>query len=414
MARVVITGMGCVTPLGKNLKETFDSILQGKSGVGNITLFDAKDFPVRIAAEVKEFTPRFVDEKEINRYERFELFALSAVYEALEDAGFITNSKVSIIYVPERVGVVIGSGIGGLRVLEDSVKTLLEKGPRRVSPLAIPVTIINMPAGLVSIKTGAKGCALAPATACAAGLHSIIEGYNLIKLGLCDMVIAGGAESSITPVGIAGFASMRALSTRNDQPQKASRPFDKSRDGFVMGEGSGIVVLETYENAKKRDAKIYAEIVGVGISADAYHITTPIQDGTGYALTMKKALQEAGFPKIDYINAHGTSTRYNDEVETKAIKIVFGEDAKSIPVSSTKSMTGHMIGAAGAVETIFTALAVYHDIIPPTINLEEPDPECDLDYVPWEPREKKVNYAMNNSFGFGGTNASIVLKKFSL
>lgn len=412
MVRVVITGMGCVTPLGENLKETFDSILRGKSGVGQITLFEAKDFPVRIAAEVKRFTPRLVDEKELSRYDRFELFVLSAAYEALEDSGFITNSKVSITYPPERVGVVIGSGIGGLRVLEESVKNLLEKGPRRVSPLAIPVTIVNMAAGLVSIKTGARGCALAPATACAAGLHSVIEGYNLIKLGLCDMVIVGGTESSITPIGISGFASMRALSTRNDEPQKASRPFDKARDGFVMGEGAGVLILETYENAKKRDAKIYAEILGCGISSDAYHITTPIQDGTGYALTMKKALQEAGFPKIDYINAHGTSTKYNDEVETKAVKIVFGEEAKSIPISSTKSMTGHMIGAAGAVETIFTALAIYHNIIPPTINLEEPDPECDLDYVPWEAREKKVNYAMNNSFGFGGTNASIVLKKF--
>lgn len=411
MNRVVITGMGCVTPLGENLKETFDAVLRSKSGVGYITLFDAREFPVRIAAEVKKFTPRFVDEKEINRYERFELFALSAAYEALEDAGFITNSKVSIVYPPEVVGVVIGSGIGGLRILEESVKNLLEKGPRRVSPFAIPVTIVNMAAGLVSIKTGARGCALAPATACAAGLHSVIEGYNLIKLGLCDMVIAGGTESSITPVSIAGFASMRALSTRNDEPQKASRPFDKSRDGFVMGEGSGILILETYENAKKRGARIYAEIVGCGISSDAYHITTPIQDGTGYALTMKKALQEAGFPKIDYINAHGTSTKYNDEVETKAVKIVFGEDAKSIPISSTKSMTGHMIGAAGAVETIFTALSIYHNVIPPTINLDEPDPECDLDYVPWQAREKKITYAMNNSFGFGGTNASVVLRK---
>lgn len=409
--RIVITGIGCVTPIGQNVKETFENILKGKSGIGNITLFNTNDFPVKIAGEVKSFTPRLVDEKELQRYDRFELFALSATYEALEDCGFITNSKVSISYPTEKVGVIIGCGIGGLKIIEDSTKILLEKGPRRVSPVAIPVAIANMAAGLVSIKTGARGCALAPATACAAGLHAIIEGYNLIKLGICDMVIAGGTESSITPIGIAGFSSMRALSTRNEEPEKASRPFDKNRDGFVMSEGSGIVILEEYENAKKRSAKIYAEIVGCGISADAHHITTPILDGTGYALTMRKALEEAGFPKIDYINAHGTSTKYNDEIETKAIKIIFGEEAKSIPVSSTKSMTGHMIGAAGAVETIFTALAVYKDVLPPTINLEEPDPECDLDYVPWTPREKRVNYAMNNSFGFGGTNASIVLKK---
>lgn len=409
--RVVITGMGCITPIGSSVKETWENLLKGKSGVSRITSFDASDLPVKIAAEVKGFTPRLVDEKELHRYDRFELLTLSATFEALEDAGFISNSKVCISYSSDRVGVIIGSGIGGIKTIEDSMRISIEKSPKKISPFAIPASIINMAAGLVSIKTGAQGCALAPATSCAAGLHSIIEGYSYIKLNMFDMVIAGGTEAAITPLVIAGFASMRALSTRNDEPHRASRPFDRGRDGFVIGEGSGIVILEEYESAKKRGAKIYAEIVGCGLSSDAYHITAPLQSGAGYALAMRRALEEAGFPKIDYINAHGTSTKHNDEVETRAIKIVFGEGAKSIAVSSTKSMIGHLIGAAGAVETIFTALSIYNNVVPPTINLEEPDPECDLDYVPWTPREMKVHYAMNNSFGFGGTNASIVLRK---
>jgi len=413
MRRVVVTGIGCVTPLGQNIRETWDKVKAGISGVSYITLFNTEDFPVKIAAEVKNFSPEWVDEKEAKRFDRFELFALKSAKEALEDAGFLSGEKVSFPN-PKKVGVIIGSGIGGIKTIEENVLTLAEKGPRRVSPLAIPVSIINMAAGLISIRAGAMGPCLAPATACAAGLHAIGEGYEFIKSGICDIAVVGGAESSITPLGISAFASMRALSTRNSEPERASRPIDKNRDGFVMGEGAGILVIEELEHAKKRGAKIYAEIKGFGMSADAHHITAPRQDGEGFALAMERALEEAKISKeeIEYINAHGTSTKYNDEYETKAIKNVFGEHAKKLWVSSTKSMTGHLIGAAGAVEAIFTILSIYEGIIPPTINLDEPDPECDLDYVPWKAREKKIKYAMSNSFGFGGTNASIVFGKF--
>ena len=413
MRRVVITGLGCVTPVGESVKESWENIKNGVSGVSWITLFDTEGFPVKIAAEVKEFSPEWVSEKEVKRLDRFELFALKASKEALEDSGFLTGDKVELPE-PHKVGIIIGSGIGGIKTIEDNVRALSEKGPRRVSPLSIPVSIINMASGLVSMRTGAMGPCLAPATACAAGLHAIGEGYYLIKSGVCDIAIVGGAEASITPLGVSAFASMRALSTRNSEPQKASRPFDKQRDGFVMGEGAGILVLEELEHARKRGANIYAEVKGFGMSADAYHMTAPRQDGEGFAIAMQKALEDAKIPKeqISYINAHGTSTKYNDEYETKAIKKVFGEHAKKLCVSSTKSMTGHLIGAAGAVEAIFTVLALKEGVIPPTINLEEPDPECDLDYVPWKAREKEdMRYAMSNSFGFGGTNASIIIGK---
>jgi 3-oxoacyl-[acyl-carrier-protein] synthase II len=412
MRRVVITGIGCITPCGSNVKETWENIKAGKSGVSYITLFDTENFPVKIAAEVKNFTPSFVDEKEVRKLDRFELFALHAAEEALRDAGFIDGTDIKLPY-PENTGVVIGSGIGGIKAIEDAVRTLLEKGPRRVSPLSIPVAIVNMAAGLISMKVGAMGPILAPATACAAGLHAICEGYMLIKSGICDVVISGGAEAPITPLSVSAFASMRALSTRNDQPEKASRPFDAKRDGFVLGEGAGIVVLEEYEHAKKRGARIYAEIKGVGMSSDAYHMTAPHPEGYGFALAMRRALQDAQLlpDSIDYINAHGTSTKYNDEIETKAIKYVFGEHAFKLSVSSTKSMTGHLIAAGGAVEVIFCVLALQENIMPPTINLEEPDPECDLDYVPWKPKEKELRFVMSNSFGFGGVNASCVLGK---
>ncbi len=410
-----MTGIGCVTPLGADSQSTWEKIKAGKSGISYITLFDASSFPVKIAGEVKEFVPRFVDEKELRKYDRFDILALSAAYEALDDAGFIQNGKPTIVdyYLPDRVGVVVGSGIGGIKTIEDSVRTLVEKGPRWVPPFAIPVSIINMAGGLISIKAGAMGLCLAPATACAAGLHAIIEACLLIRSGICDAVIAGGVEASVTPLGIASFASMRALSMRNDAPEKASRPFDKNRDGFVMAEGAGIVIIEEYEKAKERGANIYAEIVGVGLSADANHITAPCQDGKGFAVAMRNAVSDAKIPLdyIDYINAHGTSTRYNDEIETMAIKTVFGEHSRKLMVSSTKSMTGHLIGAAGAVEFIFSALALKQGVVPPTINLDEPDPECDLDYVPWTSREKNLRFVMSNSFGFGGTNASVVLGK---
>jgi 3-oxoacyl-[acyl-carrier-protein] synthase II len=410
--RVVVTGMGAVTPLGQSVAETWENIKKGKSGVSYITLFDTENFPVKIAAEVKNFTPSFVDEKEARKYDRFELFALKATEEALKSAGLIESGNIKIPD-PQNTGVIIGSGIGGIKTIEDSVRTLVEKGPRRVSPLSIPVSIINMASGLISIKLGVMGPSSSPATACAAGLQAIGEAYHLIKHGICDMVIAGGAEAPITPLGISAFASMRALSTRNDEPEKASRPFDKNRDGFVMGEGAGILILEEYEHAKKRGAEIYAEIKGFGMSLDAYHITAPHPEGLGFALAMERALKDAKIEpeKIEYINAHGTSTKYNDEIETKAIKNVFGEHAKKLMVSSTKSMTGHMIAAGGAVEVIFCILAICEGIIPPTINLDEPDPECDLDYVPHYAREKKISFAMSNSFGFGGINTSIVISK---
>lgn len=409
--RVVVTGMGMVSPLGLDVKSSWEALLQGKSGVGYITHFDAKDYPVRIAAEVKGFDPaNYIEPKEIKKMDRFIHFAIAATEMAIQDSGLKINSHNS-----ERIGIVIGSGMGGLPTIEYYHKILLEKGWKRVSPFFIPMVIINLAAGQISIRYGIKGPNLAVTTACATGNHSIGEAFRMIQYGDADVMITGGAEAVITPMAVAGFSIMRALSTRNDEPEKASRPFDIDRDGFVMGEGSGIIILEELEHALKRGAKIYAELVGYGMSSDAYHITAPAPAGEGGARCMKAAINDAGInpEEIDYINAHGTSTKQGDELETQAIKKVFGEHAYKLCVSSTKSMTGHLLGAAGGVEAIFTVLSIYENVVPPTINLDNPDPECDLDYVPYKPKKKEIRYAMTNSFGFGGTNASLLFKKFT-
>jgi len=408
--RVVVTGMGMVSPLGLDLMSSWKAVIEGKSGVGYITHFDVSDYSVRIAAEVKGFDPsNYIELKEVKKMDRFIHFAVAATHMAFEDSMLKITPENA-----ERTGIVIGSGMGGLPAIEYYHRILLEKGWKRVSPFFIPMVIVNLAAGQISIRYGIKGPTLAVTTACATGNHSIGEAFRMIQYGDADVIIAGGAEAVITPMAIAGFAVMRALSTRNDEPEKASRPFDLNRDGFVMGEGAGIIILEELEHAIKRGAKIYAELVGYGMSSDAYHITAPAPAGTGGASCMKMALNDAGISpeEVDYINAHGTSTKQGDELETQAIKTLFGEHAYKLSVSSTKSMTGHLLGAAGGVEAIFTILSIYEDIVPPTINLDNPDPECDLDYVPYKPRKKQVRYAMSNSFGFGGTNASLLFKKF--
>ncbi|MDI1472849.1 MAG: beta-ketoacyl-ACP synthase II [Thermodesulfovibrio sp.] len=409
--RVVVTGLGMVSPLGSDVQSSWKAILEGKSGVGYITHFDAKDYPVKIAAQVKDFDPtKYIEPKEVKKMDRFIHFAIAATQMALEDSNLKITSENS-----ERIGIVIGSGMGGLPAIEYYHQILLEKGWKRVSPFFIPMVIVNLAAGQISIRYGIKGPNLAVTTACATGNHSIGEAFRMIQYGDADVMIAGGAEAVITPMAVAGFSIMRALSTRNDEPERASRPFDIDRDGFVMGEGSGIIILEELEHAIKRGAKIYAELVGYGMTSDAYHITAPAPEGEGGARCMKMALNDAKLlpEEIDYINAHGTSTKQGDELETQAIKTIFGEHAYKLCVSSTKSMTGHLLGAAGGVEAIFTILSIYEDIIPPTINLDNPDPECDLDYVPYKARKKQVRCAMTNSFGFGGTNASLVFRKFT-
>lgn len=408
--RVVVTGLGLITPLGIGVDSSWRAFLEGKSGIGRITHFDASDLPVQIAGEVKGFDPSlYMEQKEIKKMDRFIHFALAASTMAIEDSGIkITNENA------ERVGVIIGSGIGGLPAIEHYHKVYLEKGYRRITPFFIPMLIINLASGQVSIKFGAKGPNSAVATACATGSHAIGDAFRIIQRGDADVMIAGGTESVITPLAIGGFAVMKALSTRNNEPERASRPFDVDRDGFVMGEGAGIVILESMESAKERGAKIYAEIVGYGMTSDAYHITAPAPEGEGAATCMSLALKDAGVSPevVDYINAHGTSTKYGDEIETAAIKKVFGEHAYRLSVSSTKSMTGHLLGAAGGVEAVATVLSIYNDVIPPTINLENPDPECDLDYVPHKARHRNVNFALSNSFGFGGTNACLLFKKY--
>ncbi|MGO9016441.1 MAG: beta-ketoacyl-ACP synthase II [Dissulfurispiraceae bacterium] len=408
--RVVITGMGLVTPIGIGVDETWSAALNGKSGVGPITEFDASSFPVRIAGEVKGFDPaNYIEAKEIKKMDRFIHFAIAAAKMAVDDSGFrITGENA------ERVGVVIGSGMGGLPAIEHYHKAFLEKGYKRISPFFIPMLIINLASGNVSIKFGAKGPSSCPVTACATGSHSIGDAVRIIQRGEADAMIAGGTESCITALGVGGFAVMKALSTRNDEPERASRPFDMDRDGFVMGEGAGIVFLENLDSALSRNAKIYAEVMGYGMSSDAYHITTPSPGGEGAARCMKAALKDAGLEpeKIDYINAHGTSTKYGDELETTAIKTVFGDHAYKLCVSSTKSMVGHLLGAAGGVEAIFSVLSIYHGKVPPTINLDNPDPECDLDYVPKTAKQVDVKYALSNSFGFGGTNACLIFGKY--
>ncbi len=408
--RVVITGMGLITPIGLGVDESWSAALDGKSGIGPITHFDASSFPVRIAGEVQGFDPaNYIEAKEIKKMDRFIHFAVAASTMAVDDSGFRFTGENA-----ERVGVVIGSGMGGLPAIEHYHKAFLEKGYKRISPFFIPMLIINLAAGNVSIKFGAKGPSSCPVTACATGSHSIGDAVRIIQRGEADAMIAGGTESCITALGVGGFAVMKALSTRNDEPERASRPFDIDRDGFVMGEGAGILFLEELDSALSRKAKIYAEVTGYGMSSDAYHITTPAPGGEGAARCMKAALKDAGLEpeKIDYINAHGTSTKYGDELETTAIKTVFGEHAYKLCVSSTKSMVGHLLGAAGGVEAIFSVLSIYHGKVPPTINLDNPDPECDLDYVPKTAKRVDVTYALSNSFGFGGTNACLIFGKY--
>ncbi len=410
--RVVVTGIGLVSPLGIGTEANWQGLQAGRSGIGRITRFDATNFAAQIAGEVKGFDPlQYFEKKEVKKVDVFIQYAIAAAQFAMEDSGLgITAANA------DRVGVVIASGIGGFATIEREHQALLEGGPRKISPFFIPAAIINLAAGHVSIRFGAKGPNMATCTACSASAHAIGDAREIIRRGDADAMIAGGSEAAITPMGVGGFAAMRALSTRNDAPEKASRPFDKERDGFVIGEGSGVLVLEEREMALARGARIYAEIVGYGASADAYHITAPSEDGDGAVRAMQAALRNAGVDpsEVDYINAHGTSTPLNDRLETMAIKRCFGEHASRLAVSSTKSMTGHLLGAAGGLEGGITALAVYRQEMPPTINLENPDPECDLDYVPGTSRKAEIPYALSNSFGFGGTNAALLFKRADL
>jgi len=407
--RVAVTGIGLVSPLGLTARETWEGLLAGRSGVGPITRFDAADYACRIAAEVKGFDPeKFVEKKDVKKFDTFVHYAVAASKEALADSGLVIDASNA-----ESVGVCIGSGIGGLPLIEEMHRTLLEKGPRRISPFFIPGLIVNMPSGLVSILTGAKGPNTALATACATSAHAIGDAANVIRRGDADAMIAGGTESVVVPLAIGGFAAMRALSTRNDDPAGASRPWDKDRDGFVLGEGAGILILEEMGLARERGATIYAEVAGYGMSGDAYHISAPSEDGDGPYRVMRSALKDAGAnpQEIDYVNAHGTSTPHGDRIETVALKRAFGDHAYRLAVSSTKSMTGHLLGAAGGLEAGILALAIRHGIIPPTINYATRDPECDLDYTPNVARERSVSAALSNSFGFGGTNACLLMKK---
>lgn len=408
--RVVITGVGLVTPLGVGIENVWQRILRGESGVGPITRFDATQHETKFAAEVKEFKSEdYISPKEIKRMDLFIQYALTAAKIAMEDSGLDMGKEDA-----ERVGVIVGTGLGGLPTLEKYHSILLERGPGRISPFFIPMLIANEAPGHIAIQFGIKGPNLCIVTACATGAHSIGESMRIIQYGDADVMVAGGTEANLTPLTVGGFNAMRALSTRNDAPAKASRPFDKDRDGFVVGEGSGIVVMEELERAKKRGAKIYAEVAGYGYNGDAYHITAPCPDGDGFIRCMRMAIKDAAISSedIDYINAHGTSTGLNDQTETIAIKEVFKENAYTIPVSSTKSMIGHLLGAAGAVEAIFTLLAMRDNVCPPTINYETPDPDCDLDYIPNSARSHTVDVGLSNSFGFGGTNSTLVFKRF--
>lgn len=399
-----------MTSLGQDLETFWNSLMSGKSGVSHVEAFDVSGYTTQIAASVKDFNPEdYMDRKEARKMDRFVQFAVAAGSKALENSGI----KIGVNAEAERVGVSIGSGIGGLGTWEDQHNILLEKGPKRVSPFFIPMMIANMASGQMSINLGAKGPNTTQVTACATGSHSIGDSFRLIQRGDADVMVCGGAEATIRPTGMAGFCAMRAMSTRNDEPEKASRPFDTGRDGFVMGEGAGVLILESLEHAQKRGAKIYAEVIGYGLSADAYHITEPNPDGA--ARCMKMAIRDAGITPedIDYINAHGTSTPVGDRSETKAVKMALGDHAYKVAVSSTKSMTGHLLGAAGGVEAVICALSLGNQTIVPTINLEDQDPECDLDYVPNKPRKAELNVVMSNSFGFGGHNATIILKKYA-
>jgi 3-oxoacyl-[acyl-carrier-protein] synthase II len=404
--RVVVTGIGMVSPLGNTTETTWKGLVEGQSGIGRVTRFDVTDYPCKIAGEVRGFAPEeWIEKKEIKKSDTFIHYAIAASQMAVDDAGLKVDPDQA-----DRVGVIIGSGIGGLPLIEETHKKLLEKGPSRISPFFIPGLIVNLAAGHVSIRFGAKGPNSAPATACATGAHAIGDSMKVIQRGDADVMIAGGTEAVVTPLAIGGFSAMRALSTRNDEPERASRPWDADRDGFVMGEGAGIVILEELEHARKRGATIYCELTGYGMTADAYHITAPAEDGDGMSRVMIRALKDAGLEpdQIDYINAHGTSTPHGDRAETVAIKRVFGEHAYKLAVSSTKSMTGHLLGAAGGLEAAICARIMRESCIPPTINYEKPDPDCDLDYVPNTRRDKKMRNVVSNSFGFGGTNATLI------
>ncbi|AKL95509.1 3-oxoacyl-[acyl-carrier-protein] synthase FabF [Clostridium aceticum] len=408
--RVVVTGLGCITPIGKGKEEFWKALTAGVSGIDYITKFDTTDHPTKIAAEVKDFQPEdYIDKKEARKMDRFTQFAIAASQLAVQDAQLNIEEIES-----ERFGVILGSGIGGIETFEEQNLKFLDKGVKRISPFFIPMMITNIGSGQVSMFFNARGPNSTVVTACASSTNAVGEAFRVIERGDADIMITGGTEASITPLAMGGFCSLRAMSTFNEDPKKASRPFDLNRDGFVMGEGSGMLILEDLEHAIKRGARIYAEIVGYGMSADAYHITAPDPEGKGAARAMENALKDGNIPynEVDYINAHGTSTPYNDKFETIAIKKVFKEHAKEMCVSSTKSMTGHLLGGAGGVEGMACVLAIYHSIVPPTINYETPDEDCDLDYVPNVAREKEVNYALSNSFGFGGHNATIAFKKY--
>lgn len=409
--KVVVTGIGIISPLGNTKEQFWSNLVAGRSGIDTIQAFDASEFSTKIAAEVRDFDPlAYMDRKEVRHMDRFTQFAIAAAQQAVDDAGLKFDEEN-----PEEIGVYIGSGIGGIKTFEEQHKVLLERGPRRVSPHFIPMMIVNMASGQVSIRFGVRGPNSAPVTACASSSHAIGDAMRFIQRGEAEVMIAGGSEATITPLALASFCSARAMSTRNDEPTRASRPFDKERDGFVMGEGAGILILESLEHAQRRGAKIYAELIGYGMSGDAYHVTAPHPEAEGARLAMQRALKDAGLApeQIDYINAHGTSTPLNDLTETMAVKKVFGEHAYRLAISSTKSMTGHLLGAAGAVEAIASILALREQVIPPTINYEFPDPECDLDYVPNEARPAAIETAMSNSFGFGGHNATIIFKRWA-
>jgi 3-oxoacyl-[acyl-carrier-protein] synthase II len=410
LKRVVITGLGVIAPIGIGKTNYWNSLLQGKSGIGYISRFDTENYEVKIGAEVKDFNPSdFIDKREAKRMDRFTQYAVAAAKLALED-GSVPLNNLNL----EKTGVIIGSGIGGMETLEKEHSKLIEKGPKRVSPFFIPMMISNMASGQISMIFGFKGPTMAISTACASGTHAIGEAFKMIKEGKMDMMIAGGSEATITPISLAGFCSMKALSTRNDDPIKASRPFDKERDGFVMGEGAGVLILEELTHALSRGANIYGEVVGYGATSDAYHITQPEPNGNGAKDAMKLALEEGKvhYSEVDYINAHGTSTYYNDKLETLAIKNLFKDHAYNLNISSTKSMTGHLLGAAGGIEAIATILAIREGVIPPTINYENSDSECDLNYTPNIAMNKDITYALSNSLGFGGHNGSILFKKY--
>ncbi len=408
--RVVVTGVGLVSPLAIGTQANWDALCAGRSGIGPITRFDASQYSARIAGEVKQFDPlQFVDKKDVKKMDVFIQYALAASQFAVDDAQLEVTADLA-----DRVGVYIASGIGGFQTIEREHQALINGGPRRISPFFIPASIINLAAGQVSIRFNARGPNLATCTACTASAHAIGEAFEIIRRGDADVMIAGGSEAAITPMGVGGFAAMRALSTRNDEPSKASRPFDKDRDGFVMGEGAGIIILEDLETARRRSASIYAELVGYGLTSDAYHLTGQPEEAHGAIRSMSMALKKAGIQatSVDYINAHGTSTPINDPTETLGVKSLFGAHAYQLAMSSTKSMTGHLLGAAGGLEAGITALAVKHQIAPPTVNLDTPDPACDLDYVPHKARPMPIRYAVSNSFGFGGTNGTLLLKRY--